>query len=132
MYWNKEECKETGWHEGWYLAVIKEVLDRDVGEVRISYVVEPTVDYEINVPALLDESKLNKHEGSELEQFYEIGAKVKVKWTREEIGDSNWRPGWFVAEVQESDPDNDEITLMFSAEPEATYTYEVMPCIAKG
>lgn len=51
------------------------------------------------------------------EQFYEIGCKVKLMWTKDEIGDSEWRPGWYVGEVQQSDPDNDVImmSMMFQA-----------------
>ena len=38
-------------------------------------------------------------------------------WTKDEIGDSEWRPGWYVGEVQQSDPDNDVImmSMMFQA-----------------
>ena len=67
-----------------------------------------------------------------MEQFYEVGTRVKVKWTREEIGDSNWRPGWYVGEVQGSIAEEDEITVQFISEPESTYTYEVTPCVAEG
>ena len=51
---------------------------------------------------------------------------------KEEIAGSNWRPGWYVAEVQESDQENDEITVKFLAELAATYTYEVTPCVSEG
>jgi len=60
--------------------------------------------------------------GDETEQFYEVGAKVSVKWTKEEIGDTNWRAGWYVGEVQEADPQYDEITVQFVGEPESLYT----------
>ena len=54
-----------------------------------------------------------------MEQFYEVGAKVSVKWMREEIRDTNWRAGQYVGEVQEGDPQYDEITLQFVAEQES-------------
>ena len=37
-----------------------------------------------------------------------------------------------VGEVQQSDPDNDEIKVVFQAEPDATYSYEVTSCLAYG
>lgn len=45
---------------------------------------------------------------------------------------TDWRPGWYVAEVQDADRDNDEITVQFVSEPECTYICEVTPCVAKG
>ena len=35
------------------------------------------------------------------EQMTQVGAKHKVKWTKEEVGDSGWRLGWYAATVQE-------------------------------
>ena len=71
-------------------------------------------------------------DGDELEQFYEVGVRIKVKWSKEDIGDTNWRPGWYVGEVQEADPKNDEITVQFVSEPLSFYKYEVTPCVAQG
>lgn len=45
---------------------------------------------------------------------------------------TDWRPGWYVAEVQDADRDNDEITVRFVSEPECTYICEVTPCVVKG
>ena len=33
-------------------------------------------------------------------QITEFGARVKVKWTADDIVDSGWRPGWYTAHVQ--------------------------------
>jgi len=132
VFWNAEDVKDTGWHEGWYMAVVKEVIDKQAETARIVYVVEPSQTYEISVKELLEEGMIKIYDGDEIEQFYEVGARIKVKWTKEEIGDTNWRPGWYVGEVQGSDADQDEITVKFVAEPESTYTYEVTPCVAEG
>lgn len=81
----------------------------------------------------MKEGTIQTYNGDEMKQFYEVGARVKVKWTREEIGDSNWRPGWYVGEVHGSMvAEEDEITVQFISEPESTYTYEVTPCVAEG
>ena len=50
-----------------------------------------------------------------------------MKWSKEEIGGTNWRPGWYVGEVQQADPENNEITVQFVSEPLSSYKYEVTP-----
>ena len=42
MFWSEEEVNGTGWHEGWYMAVVNDVLDKDAGRTFIVYVVEPS------------------------------------------------------------------------------------------
>ena len=34
--------KDTGWHEGWYLAIVKAIIDKEASTARIMYVVEPS------------------------------------------------------------------------------------------
>jgi hypothetical protein len=29
VFWSEEDCEETGWHKGWYLAVVKDVIDKE-------------------------------------------------------------------------------------------------------
>ena len=50
-------------------------------------------------------------DGDEIEQFYELGARIKIKWSKQEIRDTDWRPGWYVAEVQDADWDNCTICI---------------------
>lgn len=132
MFWTADDVKGTGWHEGWYMAVVNDVIDDDLGKANITYVVEPSESYEVSVEELLQRGWIRIDDGGEIEQFYEIGARIKIKWSKQEIGDTNWRPGWYVTEVQDADRDNDEITVQFVSEPECTYVYEVTPCVAKG
>ena len=66
------------------------------------------------------------------ESYFEIGKKVKIKWTADEIGDSGWRPGWYVAEVQSASMDADEVTVVYLSEPDVVYTIEVTPLLAQG
>ena len=60
-----------------------------------------------------------------------MGAKVKVKWTLEEISDSGWRPGWYMAYVQANDDETDNLTVQYPSEPECIYTFELTPFIYK-
>ena len=64
VFWSKEDCQETGWHEGWYLAVVKNDIDKEKALVNISYVVEPECLYETNVKQLLNTKKIMLHKGS--------------------------------------------------------------------
>ena len=105
--------EESGWYQEWYMAVVKKVTSYAEAKVKVTSVVEPSECYEVNMKQLLNEKLLTLYDGNELEQFYEIRARIKVKWTQEEIGDLNWTPGYYAGEVQESDPENDEITVQF-------------------
>lgn len=51
------------------------------------------------------------------EHIKEIGSKVKVKWSMDEIGDS----GWYVARVQSYDEVSDILTVAYTSEPGCTY-----------
>ena len=85
VFWSEEDCEETGWHKGWYLAVVKDVIDKEEALINISYVVEPECLYETNVTQLLSDKKVMLHEGSEIEEFYEVGCKVKVGWSKRKL-----------------------------------------------
>ena len=68
-----------------------------------NYIVEPLESYKIDVRIIKS-----------------VGTQIKIKWTKDEIGDSNWKPVWY-AEVQESDIENNKITVQFVSEPTVTY-----------
>jgi hypothetical protein len=75
---------------------------------------------------------VNEDNSDEYCEYFEVGRQVKVKWTKEEIGDTGWRAGWYSAEVQKSDISSDEITIVYVSEPESTYEVEVTPLLAHG
>ena len=91
--------------------MVKEIIDKEAAIAIIVYVVEPSESYEISVNQLLKEGIMKTYHEDEIGQFFEVGCRVKVKWTREEIGNSNWRPGWYVGEVQSSETGQDKITV---------------------
>ena len=66
------------------------------------------------------------------EKISQVGAKVKIKWTVDEVGDSGWRPGWYVAYVQAYDNETATITVQYPTEPDCTYTLELIPSIQNG
>ena len=59
------------------------------------------------------------------EQMKEVGAKVKVKWTREELGYSVWKPGWYVGNVQGYDELNDTVTVLYPTQPNHMYSHDL-------
>ena len=52
------------------------------------------------------------------EKITEVGTYIKVKWSKEQIGDSDWHPGWYKAEVQSYDIQTDEVSLVYLSEPD--------------
>ncbi len=55
-----------------------------------------------------------------------------MKWNADEIGDSGWKPGWFVAYVQGYDTAEDTLTLHYPSERGCTYTVELTPLLLAG
>ena len=55
-----------------------------------------------------------------------VGTRVRFLWNKDEIGDSGWRPEWYVAEVQGADFPDDTIDVVYVSEPESIYSIEVM------
>ena len=56
--------KGSGWHEGWYMAVVEDLLDKYTGRTSIVYVVEPSEVYEICVKEILEEGTIRIADGS--------------------------------------------------------------------
>lgn len=65
-----------------------------------------------------------------IQQISQVGAKIKVLWTAEEVTDSGWRPGWYLATIQGYQPETDTIVLAYSSEPDNIYEDELIPLIA--
>ena len=66
-----------------------------------------------------------------MKQIKETGARIKVKWSSEEIGDSGWQAGWYTAIVQSYDSDSDEIIVSYPSEPGCTYTLDLSKSLAE-
>lgn len=65
------------------------------------------------------------------ERFFNIGATIKVKWTKEQLG-VRWKVGWYTATVQSADIDNDQIDITYLSETDVLYTLDVTPSISSG
>ena len=62
-----------------------------------------------------------------LQQIAEVGARIKVYWSDEDIGDSGWKSGYCTAVVQSYDDNLDTLTIVYPSEPKCTYTIELTP-----
>ena len=56
---------------------------------------------------------------------------VKVHWTKQEMKDSWWKAGWYIATVHSYDEDTDTltITISYASEPDNPYAEELTPLI---
>ena len=77
-----DDVKGTGWHEGWYMAVVDDVIDVDLGKANNTSMVEPSESYKVSVEELLQRGWIMIDDGDEIEQFYELGARIKIKWSK--------------------------------------------------
>ncbi len=54
----------------------------------------------LSVPVSVDNhTDLFADEDSTYNTFFEVGTRIRVRWNKDEVGDSGWHPGWYVAEV---------------------------------
>ena len=108
-------------------ADLTEIFAPLVGYVMLRQDERATKD-ERNTASLIRRALVPDEGESLQQQLMEVGAKVKIKWTSDEIGDS----GWYIAYVQGYDSDADIITLQYQSEPDCTYTVELTPLITAG
>jgi hypothetical protein len=70
--------------------------------------------------------------GNESEDFMVVGKRVKTKWSKDEIGDSGWKCGWYRAMVQGFSIEHDSIDVVYFTEKDCVCTVCVTDLISKG
>ena len=75
---------------------------------------------------------VEKRNIDDYESFFEIGAKVAVKWSQQDVAQSGWSPGWYFAEVEESRIEDDWIKIEYNKEPGSIYKVDVTFELANG
>lgn len=133
--WTKED-KTKGRKPGWYTAIIKQYV-KELDMIEVEYVSEPGKVYWVKVEESVQEGILRLHISTckvpdLYDQISEIGASLKIKWSKDEVKESGWKAGWYHVEVQAVDPDRDEITLIYKKEPTVIYTECVTQLISEG
>ena len=71
----------------------------------------------------------------ERELVTQVGARVDVLWTKDDLKETSWTPGWYQGEVQEYDDDNDEIRVLYKNDVASTrklYSLSVSVALADG
>jgi len=66
------------------------------------------------------------------DEVTEIGARVQVRWSGDDVKGTGWKAGWYAAEVQDFDPDEDIISVVYDREPTQIYQECVTAAISKG
>ena len=70
--------------------------------------------------------------GHQSEDFMVVGKRVKIKWSKDEIGDSGWKCGWYTAMVQGFCVEHDSVDVVYFTEKDCIYTVCVSDLISKG
>ena len=70
--------------------------------------------------------------GHQSEDFMVVGKRVKIKWSKDEIGDSGWKCGWYTAMVQGFCVEHDSVDVVYFTEKDCIYTVCVCDLISKG
>ena len=84
--------------------------------------------YSVNEEVVENRLKLAKsteRAAKAYEEITQIGA--VPKWGKDEQLNTGWAAGWYEAEVQSVDFDDDEIDISFLEESECVYTVSVLP-----
>ena len=80
----------------------------------------------------MDKVTLSDYVRSSTRQFTTVGTKIAVKWSEEEVMDSRWRTGWYIAEILNYKKRKDEITKHYPSEPTVEYKMKVQDrCLLK-
>lgn len=61
-----------------------------------------------------------------------VGALIAVRWAQDDVKDSDWKPGWYRAVVQNYAEDEDTIEVSYDSKPECIYWIDVWPAISNG
>lgn len=132
VLWGKEDTL-SGLEPGWYTAV-ERAYDLPSNEITIEYSSEKGERYQLKVKESIDEGKLKVLKvtcDSDLyDEVTEIGARIKVLWTKDDVQKTGWKPGLYFAEVQGFEPDEDIISIIYEKEPKRVYQESVTTAIS--
>ena len=65
------------------------------------------------------------------EAFFEVRTHVKVRCTKEEIGDFGWQPGRYIAQAQKASSMLDQTQVVYISETESVYKIHVTSMLAR-
>ena len=103
------------WKPGWYIATVQSYNPLN-DQIAIEYCSELGNVYHMSVKGSIAEGILQVAECPSVEAdlydaYTEIGARILIKWDKDEVCESGWKPGWYAAEVQLFYPQDDKNSL---------------------
>lgn len=67
----------------------------------------------------------------DVERMKTVGAKIHIKWDKEEVVGTGWRGGWYTALVNSYCEGTDELTVTYSSERTTPYTEELSDLVSR-
>ena len=67
-----------------------------------------------------------------MERITQTGAKIKVKWMKDELEGTDWKEGWYTATVNSHCSVNDILTITYTSEQGTPYEEELLPLVANN
>jgi hypothetical protein len=133
--WTKEDSLGS-WKPGWYIATVQS-YDSQNDEIAIEYSSEQGKVYIMTVEDSVAEGILQLAECPNVDPdlyhtYTEIGAHILVKWDKNEVARTGWKPGWYAAEVQAFYPHDDKIDVLYRTSPAEIYSENVTELIRHG
>ena len=124
------------WKPGWYIATVQS-YDSQNDEIAIEYSSEQGKVYIMTVEDSVAEGILQLAECPNVDPdlydtYTEIGAHILVKWDKNEVAGTGWKPGWYAAEVQAFYPHDDKIDVLYRTSPAEIYSENVIELIRHG
>ena len=99
-------------------------------KIFLEHFIDPKIrEKEKEEECIAEDDPQNHHLIDQYEEYFHIGAKVKVQWKKEEVQELGWRGGWYVARVTDFCRDEDQISVQFVSEPDSIYIIEVTSSI---
>jgi hypothetical protein len=131
--WNADDVKGTGWEPGWYSGEI-EAVNLAQQEVTVCYKSEQGQFYNINVLEHLQQGILrlasaNIPDSDVFDTIVEVGTRIKHKCTKATAGTKRIVGNWYLAEVQQYDPDEDHLDIMYTSDPNVTHSIPLSPAL---
>lgn len=133
--WTGEDNMNS-WQPGWYTAKVLS-YHQDTDEIKIEYLSEPGTIYNMNVDSGIKEGVLRVAGCAKVvpelyDTFTEIGANVLIKWDKNEVAASGWKPAWYAAKIQAFYPEEDKIDVIYRTTPKTVYSEDVTELIISG
>ena len=128
MEWRKDDFL-LDWKPRLYLATVR-MYDDQTDMATLKYVSEAGKEYTMPAQRSVEEGRLKaaRTDVAVSELYDQVTEHISYK----DVKKAGWRSGWYRAQVQGFDPDNNTIDIVYSKEPRVIYTEDVSTAILAG